>query len=181
MIRPYSSIPSLAIIVFLGFTTNPPAGEMNFITGDPVCGEIANLGCLGGGAANHTFVQDQEDSEEFIDPESGGQGFHGQCLTCTLNGLPVAASECHPDCIQSFASAEEQAAWVAVLAAANASDVRGVLRSAQLIPHKAQINTSRRTVQILDCQNRIVANLPLGDMYAEAVQTYALGDAEQAL
>lgn len=88
----------------------------------------------------------------------------------------VPAENCHPICDGGESGTEAFAtpAYQAVMESARSGDIRGILAASETIPGTVQINHSRRSLQVLNCQKTIVANLPLEDMYSEAVRTLAV-------
>jgi hypothetical protein len=112
---------------------------------------------------SHTFVNEDPDFEEF-----NGEGYHPLlCKVCIAGDDPVPAEQCHPEC--EISDPHLQVAYSILLEKAGSQNHMEVIRAAERIADFVLLNELRRSLQILSCDGRgIIANIPLGDFYADA-------------
>lgn len=85
--------------------------------------------------------------------------FHSWCGRCVEDGqYQDDATVCHPACLETE---EDQEETDALLEAAYALDEATLLRATIDSPQLASLNLERGSVQLVGCENRILANIPI--------------------
>jgi hypothetical protein len=138
---------------------------------DAQCGDLT-VDCDESSSAYHEFG-----------PPFGEEGYEGTnphpCLACVGTGGPTDPEDCHPACEITFAgNLELQSAFRDLLRAATSGDAYAVLAAARLVPDRVHLNQSRRSLQVLGCGDRIVANVPMHELFDVATIAIALAQAQ---
>jgi hypothetical protein len=86
------------------------------------------------------------------------ENLHARCMWCMAGGVPVDPEDCHPMC-----DGEGLTVLDALLNAAQEGDLASVLALAREAPEYVAFNAKRQSIQVVSCDRRLWANLPIRD------------------
>jgi hypothetical protein len=132
------------------------------------CGRIYDLECEEQLTHSHRFTADAVLEDAHPTPE----GFHSECMQCQVwtgeEWIGVHWSVCHGDCPNQ----EEEQLIAAAMVALRQGDLARVVQVAKGLPSWFAINSERRALQVIDCRGDVIASVPLGAMYQQALESF---------